>query len=66
MKKYFKVKIIKHSPLTFGNEKCDTWLKDKVGQVLLVREVDWPSAFYETKVENGVSILKSDCERIAK
>lgn len=64
--KYFKVRVIKHTPLLFNTEYVDTWLSDKVGRILLVKEVDWPSAFYETKIENGVSVLKSDCERIAK
>jgi hypothetical protein len=61
---YFKVKIIKHTPLLFDNNYIDAWHKDKIDDMILVKEVDWISAFYETK--NGSSILKNDCERISE
>lgn len=60
---YFKVRIIKHSQILFGNTYVDGWHKDMVGRVIKVREVEWPSAYYEAM--SGDSILKSDCERIS-
>lgn len=57
---YFKVKIEKHTPLTFGNRKVDVFHKDMVGQTILVKEANYEgSPFYECKT--GESILKSDC-----
>ena len=56
---YFKVKIVKHTPLLFQNKHEDCWHKDKVGQTILVKNTDWDGAYYEAKT--GESILKSDC-----
>lgn len=59
---YFKVNIVKHTKLLFDNNYEDCFHKDKVGDDIIVREVDWPSAYYECKT--GESILKTDCEII--
>lgn len=60
--KLFKVKIARHTPLIFQNSPVNMWHVNKVGKVIKVREVEWPSAFYETKT--GESILKTDCDII--
>lgn len=41
-------------------ENPDHWHKGMEGQVIKVREVNWPSAYVEAK--NGYSIPKSDIE----
>lgn len=59
MMKYFKVKIIKHTQLLFGNKKEDMFHKDMIGQTISVRNSTDPnSTYYEC--ETGESILKSD------
>jgi len=55
--KYFKVEIIKCS-------NKDFWYVDKIGNIVLVCEVDWPSSYFECK--RGDSILKCDVELIKK
>ena len=59
---YFEVKIIKHTQLQFAHGKTDGWYVDSVGKTIRVREVMWPSAYYEC--ESGDSILKSDTQKV--
>lgn len=61
---YFKIRIIKHTPLTFGNRYVDAFHKDLVGKVKLVRDTPHQGAYYECKT--GESILKRDCKPIKK
>lgn len=60
---YFKVKIIKHTKLLFGNKYEDCWHKSKIGETIIVRKTDWDGSYYETK--NGESILKTDCRIVS-
>ena len=62
--KWFKVEIIKHTPLLFGNEYCDAFHKDMIGQNIVVRKTEWDGAYYECKT--GESIIKSDCKIIKR
>lgn len=55
--KYRKVKILKCCDPTF-------WYADKIGDVILVKEVTWPSAYVEHK--SGSSVLRSDTVNIKK
>lgn len=61
---YFKVKILKYTMILFGNEYCTPWYDKMVGKTILVKNVDWISAYYEAK--NGLSVLQTDCHAIAK
>lgn len=61
---YFYVKIIKHTPLLFGDNYHDMFHKNKIGTVILVRETPHEGVYYECKT--GESILKTDCEKINK
>lgn len=58
--KYFKVKIIKHTQLLFGNTYVDAFHKDMVGDTILVRRTAHDGAYFECKT--GESILKTDCK----
>lgn len=60
---YFKVKITKHTPLTFGNQKCDPFHSEKVGDVILVKKTPHDGAYLECKTSE--SILKTDVNPIA-
>ena len=40
----------------------DFWYADRIGDVILVREVTWPSAYVEHK--SGASVLRSDLQLI--
>jgi len=62
--KYQKAWIKSCSSLTIGNRLEPCWYEDRVGSVILVREVDWPSAFVEAK--NGASVLRRDLEFLKK
>lgn len=59
---YFKIRIIKHTPLLFGNKHMDMFHKDLVGAVKLVKDTPHKGSFFECKT--GESILKSDCKKI--
>lgn len=61
---YFKVRIVKHTPLLFGNNYHDAFHKDLVGKVILVRDTPHRGAYYECKT--GESILKHDCQTLKK
>ena len=61
---YFKVRIIKHTPLIFGNKPVNAFHKDLVGKVILVRDTPHRGAYYECKT--GESILKHDCQILKK
>lgn len=50
--------------ILFGNEYCTPWYDKMVGKTILVKNVDWISAYYEAK--NGLSVLQTDCHAIAK
>ncbi len=63
-KKYFKVKIVQHTPLLIQNSYVDVYHKNKIGNIILVREPQFTSAYYECKT--GESILKTDCIKVAK
>ncbi len=62
--KWFKVKIVKHTKLLFGNKKENMFHKDMVGETIEVKEHDWQSPYYEVK--SGESILKIDCSELSK
>lgn len=55
--KYFKARII-------GCTQPDFWYADKIGEIIICKEVDWPSAYMEAK--NGASVLRWDLQPIAK
>lgn len=61
--RYFKVKIIKHTPAIVHSAKVDRFHKDMVGQTVLVRKTPWDGAYFECKT--GESLLKIDCEIIS-
>ena len=62
--RYKRYKIVSCSALTMGNDQVKPWYEDKVGDVIMAREVDWPSGYVEAK--NGNSVLKCDVELVAK
>ena len=51
MTRFHKAKIVSCS-------NPDFWYSTRVGDNILVREVDWPSAYVEHK--SGASVLRSD------
>lgn len=53
-------KIIKHTPLLFGNEYVNGWHVNKIEETIIVREPGWQSVYYE--VNTGDSILKKDVQ----
>jgi len=57
MNKYIKARIINCA-------QPDFWYANKIGDVILVRSVDWPSVYMEAK--NGASVLKWDLQPIVK
>lgn len=61
---FFKIKIINHTPLLFGNTYVDAFHKDMVGKVKLVRRTKHDGAYFECKT--GESILKNDCQIVKK
>ena len=63
-KKFFKVEIVKATPLLFGNNLADPFHIKMVGKKIFVRQVDLNSAYFETK--SGNSILRWDVKRIVK
>ena len=64
-RRWFKVRIKQHTPLLFGSRYEDAFHKDKIGDVILVREASYEgSPYYECKT--GESILKIDVEKISK
>lgn len=62
--KFFRVRIVQHTRLSFCGKKVDMFHKDLIGKVITVKKTEWDGAYYELK--NGASILKSDCEIITK
>ena len=62
--KFFKVKIVKHTPIVFGRQQFDNWHKKHVGETILVKETNMLKDYYECKI--GHLILKVDCEIINK
>jgi hypothetical protein len=63
--KYFKVRILRATKLTFGNDKVDPFHVDKIGKVILVKKASYEgSPYYHCKT--GESILRHDVEPIKK
>jgi hypothetical protein len=61
---YFKIRIIKHTPLLFGNKYVDAFHKNMIGKIKLVKRTEHDGAYFECKT--GESILKRDCQIIKK
>jgi hypothetical protein len=57
MSKYFKVRITKCSDKDF-------WYRKSIGKVILVKELGWPSAYFETK-KDEMCILRHDVRPIS-
>lgn len=55
--KYFKAKIVKCS-------NKDYWYKNVIGTVILVKELDWPSAYFEAKI-GEFGVLRSDVRPVS-
>lgn len=63
-KNFHPALVLKVTPLLFGNDYYQPFHAGMEGQTIKVREVDWPSAYYE--VHGGGSILKTDVELLCK
>jgi hypothetical protein len=61
---FFKVKIIKATPLLFESTYHAPFHEHMVGKVKLVRRTSWDGAYFECKT--GESILKQDVQIVKK
>lgn len=60
---YFKVKIVKHTPLLFGNTYENMWHVNSIGKTIKVKKTLHDGAYFECM--DGSSILRYDCELLA-
>ena len=59
----FEKKHYKKAKIVSAFDK-DAWYINKIGDIILVKDVDWPSAYVEHK--SGASVLRRDLKYIAK